>query len=83
MEQKIQGDEIALEKGVKLRAAAPQIARFIIFKNGEKIFESGENTEIIFEAKEPGAYRTEVYLDALGSPFDKMPWIISNPVYVK
>ena len=83
LEQKIQGDEIALQKGVKLRAAAPQIARFVIFKNGEKIFESGENTEIIFEAKEPGAYRTEVYLDALGSPFDKMPWIISNPVYVK
>ena len=83
LEQKIQGDEIALEKGVKLRAAAPQVARFVIFKNGEKIFESGENTEIIFEAKQPGAYRTEVYLDALGSPFDKMPWIISNPVYVK
>ncbi len=83
LEQKIQGDEIALEKGVKLRAAAPQVARFVIFKNGEKIFEAGENTEIIFEAKEPGAYRTEVYLDALGSPFDKMPWIISNPVYVR
>jgi hypothetical protein len=83
LEQKIQGDEIALEKGVKLRAAASQIARFVIFKDGEKIFESGENTEIIFEAKEPGAYRTEVYLDALGSPFDKMPWIVSNPIYIR
>lgn len=82
-EQKIQGDEIGLQNGVKLRAAAPQIARFVIFKNGEKIFESGANTEVVFDAKESGAYRTEVYLDALGSPFDEMPWIISNPVYVK
>ena len=82
-EQKIQGDEIALQNGVKLRANAPQTARFVIYKNGEKIFESGENTEAVFETKETGAYRTEVYLDALGSPFDKMPWIISNPIYVR
>ena len=82
-EQKIQGDEIALLTGVKLRAAAPQAARFIIFKNGSKVFESVENAEIVFDAKEPGTYRTEVYLDALGSPFDKMPWIVSNPIYVK
>ncbi len=83
LEQKIQGDEITLQNGVNLRAAAPQIARFVIFKNGEKIFESGENTEVVFQAKEAGEYRTEIYLDALGSPFDKMPWIISNPVYVR
>jgi len=81
-EQKIQGDEIALSSGVKLRASAPQVARFIIFKNGEKVFESGANTEAVFETKESGIYRTEVYLDALGSPFDKMPWIVSNPIYV-
>ncbi|CAN5624174.1 hypothetical protein BH20ACI4_BH20ACI4_09950 [soil metagenome] len=82
-EQKIQGDEIALQNGVRFRAAAPQISRFVIFKNGEKIFEAGENTEAVFDAREPGAYRTEVYLDALGSPFDKMPWIVSNPIYIR
>lgn len=82
-ERKIQGDEIALQNGVRLHAAAPQIARFVIFKNGEKVFEAGDNTEAVFEAKEPGAYRTEVYLDALGSPFERMPWIMSNPIYVK
>lgn len=82
-EQKIQGDEIAVKNGVKIRAAAPQVARFVIFKNGEKVFESAENTEAVFETKETGTYRTEVYLDALGSPFNKMPWIVSNPIYVK
>jgi hypothetical protein len=82
-EQKIQGDEIALQNGVRLRAAAPQMARFVVFKNGTKVFESGVNTEAVFDAKETGAYRTEVYLDALGSPFDEMPWIVSNPIYIR
>ena len=30
-----------------------------------------------------GAYRVEVYRDDLGPPFDKMPWIISNPIFVR
>jgi hypothetical protein len=79
----IQGDEINLANGVKLKAVAPNNARFVIFKNGSKIAESEQTNEFIFDAKEIGTYRTEVYLDSLGSPFDKMPWIISNPVYVK
>jgi hypothetical protein len=82
-ERKIQGDEIALQNGVKLKIAAPQIARFVVFRNGEKVYEEAAKTEIVFEAKEKGAYRTEVYLDSLGSPFDAMPWILSNPIYVK
>lgn len=83
VETKIQGDEIPLQNGVKLRSAAPLAARFVIFKNGEKVFEESGKTEIAFDAKEKGAYRTEVYLDALGSPFEKMPWIFSNPIYVR
>ena len=82
-ERKIQGDEIALQTGVELKIAAPQTARFVVFRNGEKVHEEAAKTEIQFEAKEKGAYRTEVYLDSLGSPFDAMPWIISNPIYVK
>ena len=82
-ENKIQGDEISLIQSVNLKAAAPQIARFIIFKNGEKVSETAETAEVNFQIKEKGTYRVEVYLDALGSPFDKTPWIISNPIYVK
>ncbi|MCD9186593.1 MAG: hypothetical protein LUM44_09170 [Pyrinomonadaceae bacterium] len=82
-ETKIQGDEIALQNGVKLKANAPQNVRFAIFKNGEKVFEEGGKSETVFEAKEKGTYRVEVYLDALGSPFDKMPWIFSNPIYIR
>ena len=82
-ENKIQGDEISLLQGVNLKATAPQRARFVIFKNGVKISESGETGEINFPVKEPGTYRVEVYLDPLGNPFDKMPWIISNPIYIR
>lgn len=82
-ENKIQGDEIALAQGVKLKASAPQTARFVIFRNGAKIAEAGGNSEIDFDAKEAGTYRVEVYLDQLGGNFDKTPWIISNPIYVK
>ena len=82
-EQKIQGDEIALKNGVKLRISAPQTARFIIYKNGEKVFESGGSSEVVFDAGEPGTYRVEAYLDSLGGTFEKIPWILSNPVYVK
>ncbi len=78
-ENRIQGDEINLQNGVKLKIIAPQIARFVIFKNGEKVAEDTGKNEMIFEAKEKGVYRTEVYLDALG----EMPWIISNPIYVR
>ncbi len=82
-ENKIQGDEISLIQSVNLKAAAPQNARFVIFKNGEKIFETDGKSEINFQTGEKGTYRVEVYLDALDSPFDKMPWIISNPIYVR
>lgn len=82
-ESKTIGDEIALESGVTLKIAATQIARFAIFKNGEKVFEQNDAAEINFRAVEKGTYRAEVYLDALGAPFEQMPWIISNPIYVR
>jgi hypothetical protein len=77
------GQEVPLAEGMKLKLAAPQAARFVIYRNGEKFAETGGVIETDFDVKEKGTYRAEVYLDALGSPFDKMPWIMSNPIYVK
>ena len=82
-ESKMMGDEIALTDNLNLKIIASQNARFVIFKDGEKIHEETSAAQIVFPVKEKGTYRTEVYLDALGTPFDKMPWIISNPVYVR
>ena len=79
----VMGDEIALAEGMKLKLASPEQSRFVIYKNGEKFAETGGVTEAEFDVKEKGTYRAEIYLDALGAPFDKMPWIMSNPIYVK
>ena len=81
--QKFKATKSLWQSGVKLKATAPQNARFVIFKNGEKFSKRAKIRKSFFDAKETGTYRVEVYLDALGSPFDKMPWIISNPIYVK
>jgi hypothetical protein len=66
-----------------LRAFSPNAARFVVYKDGEIARQEGPAREILFRAEGPGAYRVEVYLDGLGEPFDKMPWIISNPIYVR
>ena len=82
-ESKTMGDEIALTGDLDLKISAPQNARFVIFKNGEKFAEEANVAQINFPVKAKGTYRAEVYLDSLGTPFDKMPWIISNPIYVR
>ena len=82
-ESKTMGDEIALTEITHLKISAPQTAGFVIYKNGEKVHEEKSVSQIVLPIKEKGTYRAEVYLDSLGTPFDKMPWIISNPIYVK
>jgi len=82
-ETRVMGDDIALSQGVKLQAFSPVPARFVVFRNGERFSESQPTGEILSDVKESGTYRVEVYLDQLGSPFDKMPWIISDPIYVR
>ncbi|MGI8556094.1 MAG: hypothetical protein ACR2LT_07040 [Pyrinomonadaceae bacterium] len=79
--EKTMGDEIPLAGDLNLKAAAPVPARFVLYKNGAKVFEAADAAEMNFSPKEKGAYRVEVYLDSLG--FTQMPWIISNPIYVK
>lgn len=80
---KTMGDEVTLSPQTKLTASAPLPARFVVFKNGERFFEQADTNEISVNVTERAAYRIEVYRDSLGSPYDKMPWIISNPIYVR
>lgn len=79
----VMGDEIALAGTFRLKVAAPVPARFVVFRNGEKFGETIAVTEASLDISEKGTYRVEAYLDQLGSPFDKMPWVMSNPIYVK
>ena len=73
---KIQGDEISLAAGTRLRVRSPVPARIVILKDGVVwTDESGISSKEV-AITERGVYRTEIYLGNL-------PWIISNSVYVR
>ncbi len=81
------GDRVSLSSGpVSLTASASRSARFVVYRNGVVVSVSSESGELsashTMQAAEPGVYRVEVYLESLGSPFNEMPWILSNPIYV-
>jgi hypothetical protein len=76
-----QGDAIGF--GPKLRVSSPIPARIVLLRNGEKVSETANATDVAYDATAPGEYRVEVYREGLGSDFDNIPWILSNPIYVK
>lgn len=80
---KIMGDEMPVAEMPILKVTIPQKARIVLFKDGSRASEARDVTEMTFQAKERGAYRVEVFLDSLGKPFTRLPWIISNPIYVR
>lgn len=76
---KIQGDEISLKPETRLRVRSPVPGRIVIFKDGVIwTDETGIATKEI-PLTQPGVYRTEIYLPQLGN----LPWILSNPIYVR
>ncbi|HET9942915.1 MAG TPA: hypothetical protein VFR05_06220 [Terriglobia bacterium] len=80
---KIQGDEVKLADGHSLEVKVPVEARIVLLKNGHNVSEAAAATSMTFQPKEPGSYRVEVFLDSLGGPFDQLPWVMSNPIYVR
>ncbi len=83
VEKKIMGDELSLERGVRLTVTAPVKSRFVLIRDGERAGEQTDVTRQEFFVNQKGTYRVEVYLDGLGSSFRDRPWIISNPIYVR
>ena len=83
VENKIQGDEIALQNEVRLTIDAPLASRLVLLKDGRPIQdEAGVKTKD-YVVTEKGSYRVEVYLPQLPKPASDQPWIISNPIYVR
>ena len=83
------GDEVTLKPGMVLTVATPVPARVVFVENGHGKLSGtfvptpdGSN-ESKLTVVSPGVYRVEVYLGQYGSPFGEMPWIISNPIYVR
>jgi len=78
-ERKIQGDEISLKPDTRLRVRSPVAGRIVILKDGAVLVDESGIASKEIAITERGVYRTEVYLPQLGN----LPWILSNPVYVR
>ena len=65
-----------------VRVRTPLPARIVLFEGSSATQEQSGTTYAEFGLTE-AVCRVEVYRDDLGPPFDKMPWIISNPIYVR
>jgi hypothetical protein len=76
---KIQGDEISLAADTRLRVRSPVPARIVILRDGVIWSDESGITSKEATITECGVYRAEIYLPQLGN----LPWIISNPVYVR
>jgi hypothetical protein len=79
----IMGHSVSLSHGLQLKISCPLPARLVLLKDGAVVGESKDKTQLEFEPNGPGVYRVEAYRDDLGPPFDKIPWILSNPIYVR
>ena len=82
-DQRIQGDEIAVGKGVTLSVRVPVSARVVLLRDGKVFSDELKIKEKDYPVAEKGSYRVEVYLPQLPGPVSSQPWIISNPIYVR
>lgn len=82
-ESKIMGDEITLDREVRLNVRLPVTGRIVLFKDGAVVREAANVSSLEFVASERGSYRVEAYLPQLGKPVGDQPWIISNPIYIR
>ncbi|HEY0457288.1 MAG TPA: alpha/beta hydrolase fold domain-containing protein, partial [Verrucomicrobiae bacterium] len=73
------GDPAVMWGKTRLMALTPAPAKLKLFLNGNVISQSN-GTNLVFEAKKPGAYRLEAWLTVGG---EDRPWIYSNPVYLE
>jgi len=83
IENRIQGDEIGLQKEVSLTVDTPVTTRIVLLKDGKPIQDESGIKQKDFVVNEKGSYRVEVYLPQLAKPVSDQPWIISNPIYVR
>ena len=63
----------------RITAFTPLAAKLKLFHNGSLVHQTN-GTNFTFEAKLPGAYRLEAWLNIGG---EERPWIYSNPVYLE
>jgi hypothetical protein len=76
----IMGEDIRLGHGVTLQAFAPARAHIKIIRHGVVVTEDYKTENLTHVAREPGAYRVEVWREYQGI---ERAWILSNPIYIE
>jgi hypothetical protein len=67
---------------LRVRAPFPFATEVRLIQDGETVVRS-DQTEISYAAKQPGVYRVEVYLRDWSPLAANVPWIASNPIFLK
>ncbi len=80
----LMGSTVILDSPVTINIKAPfPFAKDVhLVHNGKKIFSSNEES-ISYEAAHPGTYRVEVYLTERSPLGKNIPWIVSNPIFLR
>lgn len=74
----VMGDEVKLDKGLKLRLTAPVAGNIKLIRNGKVLQEATAKT-LEYRVDEAGVYRAEIWLKLDG---EERPWIYANPIRV-
>ncbi len=73
------GDTVPLLPNTRLNVRTPHPAQLkVIYKGG--VVAEEKSDRLVFQAREPGAYRVEAWLEVDG---EMRPWIYSNPIYLQ
>jgi len=67
---------------LRVEAPFPFAVETLLIRNGETIARSAER-ELSYSAEQAGVYRVEVYLKSPSPLARDVPWIISNPIYLR
>lgn len=75
----VMGDELPFRSGGLLEAKAPVESVLRLLRNGRQVFEQ-QGRSLRYAVPQPGVYRVEAHLKVRGK---LMPWIYSNPIYLR
>jgi hypothetical protein len=67
---------------IHIRVPFPFSKDVRLLRNGKKILHSQEES-LTYEVRVPGVYRVEVYLKEKSPLAKDIPWILSNPIYLR
>jgi hypothetical protein len=67
---------------LNINAPFPFAKEVHLVHNGKKIFSSNEES-VSYEAAHPGTYRVEVHLTERSPLGKNIPWIVSNPIFLR